>query len=86
MPDLPVEIQSPSQTDKDMLDSASYYLHNGARMVLLIYPHRQIVEKLPAGGVEKRLYGIQDEVDFSSVIPGLTMRVRDMFHDPLNEP
>lgn len=85
MPDLAVEIQSPNQTDKDMLDSASYYLHNGARMVLLVYPDRIIVEKLPASGVEKRLYGVNDVIDFSSVIPGFTMRVRDIFHDPLEE-
>jgi hypothetical protein len=45
----------------------------------------EIFEKLPASGVEKRLHGINDVIDFSSVIPGFTMPVPDIFHDPLEE-
>jgi hypothetical protein len=33
----------------------------------------EIFEKLLASGVEKRLHGINDVIDFSSVIPGFTM-------------
>ncbi len=81
MPDLAVEIQSPDQDDTDMLESAEYYLKHGSRMVLLVYPDRRIVEKLPSGA--KRLHTMDDVIDFDPVIPGLLLPVKDIFLDPL---
>ncbi|MDX2159949.1 MAG: hypothetical protein SF162_01365 [bacterium] len=66
-----------------MSDSAAYYLASGAKMVLLVYPNRRIVEKLPSG--DQRLYTLADSIDLSPVIPGLVIPLRDMFLDPLSE-
>lgn len=82
MPDLAVEIQSPDQDDAVVLESAEYYLKHGSRMVLLVYPDRRIVEKLPSGA--KRLHTIDDVIDFDPVIPGLLLPVKDIFLDPLS--
>ncbi len=60
MPDLAVEIQSPDQDDKEMLDTAEYYLAHGTKAVLLVYPDRRIVEKLPSGA--KRLFTGDDVI------------------------
>lgn len=44
MPDLAVEIQSPSDRPYQMRQKALYYLQKGARSVWLIYPQSQRIE------------------------------------------
>lgn len=83
MPDLAIEIQSPDQDDAVMSKTADYYLAHGARMVLLVYPNRKIVEKLPGGAL--RLHTLDDVIDLDPVIPGLTIPVREIFQDPLED-
>jgi Uma2 family endonuclease len=46
MPDIAVEVQSPDDTRKAMLDKAQFYLANGVRVVILIYTPKRIVEVL----------------------------------------
>ena len=42
MPDLAVEVHSPSQSDSFMEGKATYYLSRGTRMVWLIFPSRPL--------------------------------------------
>lgn len=79
MPDLAVEIQSPGQSDKYMWDTAAYYLANGARMVWLIYPTRQLVEVLTP--TTRQLLTINDTIDGGDVLPGFTMPVSACFEE-----
>lgn len=46
MPDIAVEIQSPDDSRKEMLDKADFYLANGVRVVVLIYTPKRIIEVL----------------------------------------
>ncbi len=44
MPDLAIEIKSPTDTYKLMREKADYYLDNGTSLVWLIYPEKKFVE------------------------------------------
>lgn len=44
MPDLAVEIKSPSDTIAEMRKTAAFYLQHGSLRVWLVFPHKQIVE------------------------------------------
>lgn len=77
MPDLAVEVQSPDQSDKFMLDKATYYLANGTRMVWLVYPEKRLVEVLTAD--ERHLLTEENALDGGGVLPGFSLPVRDVF-------
>jgi Uma2 family endonuclease len=49
MPDLAVEVKSPSDTYKQMREKADFYLANGTRIVWLVYPEKQSVEVYQTG-------------------------------------
>src|SRR4051812_35131891 len=44
MPDLCIEVQSPNDSPKKLRDKAAYYLANGAKLVLIAYPNKRMVE------------------------------------------
>ena len=77
MPDLAVEVQSPGQSDKFMVDKAAYYLANGSRMVWLVYPTQGIVEILTPK--DRRLLNRDGMIEGGDVLPGFTFAVRDLF-------
>jgi len=77
MPDLAVEVQSPSQSDHLMIEKATYYLANGARMVWLVYPAKRLVEVLT--GDDRHLLIEGDTIDGGSALPGFTMPVGEVF-------
>lgn len=77
MPDLAVEVQSPGQSDRQMLDKAQYYLRHGSRMVWLIYPDRRLVEVLTTD--ERRLLTESSELEGGAVLPGFRVVVAELF-------
>lgn len=77
MPDLAVEVQSPGQSERFMLDKALLYLASGARMVWLIYPERQIVETLTL--TERQLLTAQDQLTGGDVLPGFSVAISELF-------
>jgi Uma2 family endonuclease len=44
MPDLAVEIKSPTNTIIELREKVTYYLENGCRMVWIVYPDKHFVE------------------------------------------
>ncbi len=44
MPDLAIEVKSPTNTYKQLREKADFYLDNGCKMVWLIYPDKKMVE------------------------------------------
>ena len=44
MPDLAIEIKSPTNTYKQLREKADFYLDNGTQLVWLVYPEKQLVE------------------------------------------
>lgn len=84
VPDLAVEIKSPSDSVRQMREKAAYYLANGARLVWLVYPAQRIIEiYTPDADVEILIVG--DQLTGGDVLPGFTMPVAEVFADPLNE-
>jgi len=77
MPDLVVEIQSPDQSDKFMLDKAQYYLANGTRMVWLVYPQKRLIEVLTP--TDRRLLTEADTLEGGELLPGFSVSVKEIF-------
>ncbi len=77
MPDLAVEVQSPDQSDKFMVDKAAYYLANGVRMVWLIYPEKRLVEVLTPDA--RYLLNDADALDGGDVLPGFSLPIGEIF-------
>lgn len=84
MPELAVEIKSPSDTITEMRETAAYYLANGSRLVWLVYPNYRLLEVYrPDADVE--ILGEEDTLTGGDVLPGFTLAVREVFADPLAE-
>ena len=79
MPDLVVEIQSPGQSDKFMLDKATGYFERGAHMVWIVYPSKRIVEMLTLE--DRKLLTDKDTIENIGFLPGFTLVVKDIFPD-----
>ena len=77
MPDLAVEIKSPSQSADEMQEKAAYYLANGSYLVWLVYPARHSVEVHHAGQVETLTEA--DMLDGGDLLPGFTLPVSEIF-------
>jgi Uma2 family endonuclease len=77
IPDLTVEVLSPKQSPRLMLDKALYYLANGGQMVWLVYPEKQIVEVITQG--ERQILTIEDTLEGGDVLPGLKIPVKEIF-------
>lgn len=77
MPDLVVEIKSPDDTYKEMDEKADYYLANGARMVVLLYPEKRIVEVRTPD--DRQLLTDGDTLEGGDVLPGFSIAVSDIF-------
>ncbi len=78
MPDLAVEVQSPSQSEDFLVEKAAYYLANGTRIVWLVFPTRRVVEvHRPGGQIE--IYTEADTLSGGDVLPGFELPVRDIF-------
>jgi Uma2 family endonuclease len=78
MPELAVEIKSPTDSIKQMGGKAHYYLANGARLVWLVFPNKRYVEVYQLDGEVEVLFG-DDLLDGGDVLPGFTMSVADVF-------
>lgn len=77
MPELCIEIQSPDDSLKEMLEKAEYYLANGAHMVWLIYTEKQLIEVLTAD--MRLLLTIDETLEGGDVLPGFALPVRELF-------
>lgn len=78
MPELAVEIKSPTDSIKRIREKAHYYLANGAQVVWLVFPNKRYVEVYQLDGEMEVLVG-DDLLDGSDVLPGFTMSVADVF-------
>ncbi|MDX2163672.1 MAG: Uma2 family endonuclease [bacterium] len=77
LPELCIEIQSPGQSLRALLDKALFYLANGSKMVWLVYPERREVEVLTADS--RAFYGEADTLTAGDLLPGFSASVRDFF-------
>lgn len=84
MPDLAVEIKSPSNSVKGirgLREKALYYLENGSRLVWLIYPDRKSAEacsRSADGAIQFVPLGKDDPLDGGDVLPGFSIALSEV--------
>ena len=77
-PLLAVEIESRSNTRRDLRAKALRYLERGAAMVWLVYPQARSVELYRAGAAVQALRG-EDVLEGGATLPGLRLALSDIF-------
>jgi Uma2 family endonuclease len=81
-PDMAVEVASPSNRERELLDKAESLLECGTRFVWIAYPATQVVDvcHLNADGtLNTRKVDIEGTLDGEEVLPGFTLAVRNIF-------
>ena len=78
IPELVVEVRSKNDTQPEVEQKVNEYLQAGARVVWVPDPERQIVTAY-RNGQPPQVFGPQDTLTVSDVIPGFAMPVQDVF-------
>lgn len=81
-PDLVIEVISPSESSRDVLDKVRLYLETGAQIVWTMYPEVQVVDAYRLnenGSLVIDTFGINDVLDGGTVLPGFRLAVKDVF-------
>ena len=78
VPDLIVEVISPGDSAREVMDKALMWLNFGARMVWAVNPQTRSVDVYRAGERTFTL-GESDTLDGLDVLPGFTCAVTDIF-------
>ena len=82
MPDLAVEVSSPSNTVAELRRKAAVYLANGTELVWLVLPERSGVEVWrlgPDGEPATELIARDDSLTGEPVLPGFTLDLQRLF-------
>lgn len=78
LPNLAVEIKSPTNTLKLMREKAVFYIENGCQMVWVVYPAKRLVEVYqPDNDIDILLES--DTLNGGDVLPGFTLPVATIF-------
>ena len=78
VPDLVVEVVSPSDRPAPVYDKAQMWLRFGVRLVLIVDPEARSIMALPSEGAT-RTFTEDDTLDCGDVLPGFSCAVRDIF-------
>jgi Uma2 family endonuclease len=80
-PDLAIEVWSPSNHARELLEKARSYLESGARLVWLIYPNEMVVDAVRLLGNELLINTLRvtDTLDGGDVLSGFSVMVDDLF-------
>ncbi len=77
MPDLAVEVKSPTDTLKLMREKATYYIANGCRMVWLVYPDKEMAEIYHKEADIEILFA-DDVINGGDVLPEFELKVKEI--------
>ena len=78
VPDLVVEVVSPSDRIGDVIDKVTTYLDAGVRLVWVIEPVRQRATAYTTDRTA-HLLSVEDTLDGSDVLPGFRLKIADIF-------
>lgn len=78
MPDLAVEVKSPTNTYKLLREKADYYMQHGTQIVWLIDPDKKQVE-VYTPAADPNTLTVKDTLNGGSVLPDFTLCVKDIF-------
>jgi Uma2 family endonuclease len=81
VPDLAVEVLSPRDRSRDVLDKVGEYLQVGVRMVLVIDPKRGRAAAYKSLTDVTR-FVLEDVIPFDDVLPGLSLRLSEILEQP----
>ena len=82
MPDLAVEVWSPSNRTSEMRRKTDIYLREGTKLVWLVWPRNREVEvcRLHADGkIESHAMGLGETLSGESVLPGFELPIAKIF-------
>lgn len=82
MPDVAVEIMSPSNTLTELREKAAIYLCNGTKLVWILFPERSSAEVCrldEENQLKKEAVGIDGKLDGEDVLPGFELELRLLF-------
>lgn len=82
MPDIAVEVQSPSNSLAELRRKAAIYLQHGTQLVWIILPDQQGAEvhRLGADGdIEREFVGADGGLSGESVLPGFILELSSLF-------
>lgn len=82
MPDLAVEIVSPSNTMPQIRRKAALYLQHGTQLVWIIIPNKKTAEvcRLDAGGdIQSEVIGADGTLSGEQVLPGFSLELAALF-------
>ena len=77
-PDIAVEVRSPRQSRRRLVERCKWYVEHGVRLALLVDPQDESLTPFRATASEPALRGA-DELDCSDLIPGLRLVVQELF-------
>lgn len=76
-PDMAIEVVSPSDRAETVHQKVQTYLRNGTRLVIVVFPKsREVGIHTPEGS---RTLTAEDTLDGGDVLPGFTLKVKDIF-------
>jgi len=81
VPELAVEIVSPSNTADDVAEKLEEYFKVGVRRVWVVYP-RQLKVYAYSSPTEVRVLALGDELDGGDVLPGFRLALQSLFEQP----
>lgn len=79
VPDLVVEIISPSDIYEDVDEKVERYLEDGVKMILVVNPRTQKVVIHRLGSKQQTTLKTDDMLDGGDIIPGFTLVVSSLF-------
>jgi len=81
-PDLAVEVISPSETSRNVLDKVRAYLQAGTQLVWTVYPEDKVIDVCGLGengSLIIQTVRMDGELSGGDVLPGFTIKVSDVF-------
>jgi Uma2 family endonuclease len=80
-PDLAVEVISPSETSRAVLDKVRAYLQAGTALVWVVHPEDKVVDvyRLAGEGLYVQTFNLTGVLDGGDVLPGFTLPISELF-------
>lgn len=86
VPNLMVEVASPSNEAEALVAKAREYLRAGAEVVWLVYPRLRELHAYAAGGGPTRVFTAADTLDGGTVLPGFSVPMAALFPAVADQP
>ncbi|MBX3066034.1 MAG: Uma2 family endonuclease [Anaerolineae bacterium] len=82
VPDLAIEVISPSESAYSVVSKARTYLVNGSKVVWAFYPEERAVDEFRLaddGGLRVNSFSVDDMLTAEDVLPGFSLSLREVF-------